>query len=165
MGSISEIVNGSNGIPVLVFIMLVLLGLYWSAKRGLVSFKGKGLSVGKTRENELRIIREQMQAMEYMADASINSLPEELRTGSSYYRAKYVIAKFRDLMEQCIIYNHITKDPIYIRLKQDEAYNIIMKLTDDKFFRTPEFKAYLNDLVKSILETCVDVRETYSKAL
>lgn len=165
MENISEIVNGNNGIPVLVFVALVLMGLYWTAKRGLISFKGKGLSVGQTRENELRIVREQLQAMEGMADASINYLPEELRTGCSYYRAKYVIAKFKDLMEQCIIYNHITKDPMYIKLKQDAAYNIIMKLTDDKFFRAPEFKAYLNDLVKSILETCVDVRETYGRTL
>ena len=165
MENISEIVNGNNGIPVLVFVALVLMGLYWTAKRGLISFKGKGLSVGQTRENELRIVREQLQAMEGMADASINYLPEELRTGCSYYRVKYVIAKFKDLMEQCIIYNHITKDPMYIKLKQDAAYNIIMKLTDDKFFRAPEFKAYLNDLVKSILETCVDVRETYGRTL
>ena len=165
MESISEIVNGNNGIPVLVFIMLVLIGLYWAAKKGLLAFKGKGLSVGQTRENELRIVREQLQAMEGMADASINYLPEALRTNCSYYRARYVVSKFKDLMEQCIIYNHITKDPIYIKLKQDAAYNIIMKLTDDKFFRTPEFRTYLNDLVKSILETCVDVRETYSKTL
>lgn len=165
MEGISEIVNGNNGIPALVFVMLVLIGLYWAAKKGLLAFKGKGLSVGQTRENELRIVREQLQAMEGMADASINYLPEELRTGSSYYRAKYVIAKFKDLMEQCIIYNHITKDPMYIKLKQDAAYNIIMKLTDNGFFRAPGFRTYLDDLVKSILETCVDVRETYGRTL
>lgn len=165
MENISEIVNGSNGIPVLVFVALVLMGLYWTAKRGLISFKGKGLSVGQTRENELRIVREQLQAMEGMADASINHLPEELRSKDSYYRAKYVIGEFKDLMEQCIIYNHITKDPMYIKLKQDAAYNIIMKLTDSEFFRAPGFRAYLDDLVKSILETCVDVRETYGRTL
>ena len=62
-----------------------------------------------------------------------------------------------------IMYNHITDDEEYITLKQETAYSMIMKVTDDDYFKSPEFKKYLYDLVEKIIKRFVKIRKTYSE--
>ena len=62
-----------------------------------------------------------------------------------------------------IMYNHITDDDEYIALKQETAYSMIMKVTDDDYFRSPEFKKYLDELVAKIIKRFVKIRKTYSE--
>lgn len=160
---LATILNGSNGLALIILVALVIGLIYRGIKKGTFSFNGHGVTIGQTRENELRIVREQLQHMERIADATINDIPAHLREGLHYYRAKYVISKFKDFMEVLIIYNHITKDETYVSLKQQEAYALVMKITDDEFFKTEEFKAYMFKLVKDIICSLVDVRLAYSK--
>ena len=98
-----------------------------------------------------------------IADGTIRDLPKKFQEGNSYYRSKYVISKFKDIFETAIMYNHITDDEEYISLKQEIAYSMIMKVTDDDYFRTPEFQKYLNELVEKIIKRFVKIRKTYNR--
>lgn len=162
---LNGILNGQNGLFTLILIAIIVIQVFWFIKKGGISYSGHGLNIGRTRENELRIIREQLQYMESVADATINDIPEELKHGDKYYRSKYVIGKYKDLIERMIIYNHLTKDDVYVKLKSEEAYNIVMKITDDAFFKTEQFKDYMMKLTKQLIYGLVDVRDTYEKMM
>ena len=128
----------------------------------LISFMGHGLNINAA-ENEAKIRRQQSEYLNMIADGTIRDLPKKFQEGNSYYRSKYVISKFKDIFEMAIMYNHITDDEEYIALKQETAYSMIMKVTDDDYFKSPEFKKYLYDLVEKIIKRFVKIRKTYSE--
>ena len=149
--------NGLAGLPVLITLIIILTGITICAKKGIISFNGKGLRIGYS-EKERSIIRKQLQYLNTAADASLQFLPPRLKEGLHYYRAKYIVSKYKDLLEETIIYNHIEDTEDYIELKQEIAYNLIMKLTDDEFFKKDEFKKYIYDLTETIIRRFVKIR-------
>lgn len=160
--AIQNIFTSANANQIIVLILLLALILAIGIKKGIISFNGHGLSVG-IRENEAKIRRQQTEYLNMIADGTIRDLPKKFQEGNSYYRSKYVISKFKDIFETAIMYNHITDDEEYISLKQEIAYSMIMKVTDDDYFRTPEFRKYLNELVEKIIKRFVKIRKTYNR--
>lgn len=162
---ISNIINGGNGKFTLIVVLGVLLGILYLIRNGTVNFNGHGLQVGKTRESELRIVREQLQYMEQILDGTLSKIPEKLRTGDYYYRSRYWWSKLKDYWEKLVVYNHLTTDEVYIRLKQDGTYNIALSVVDDsdEYWSSPEFRGLIYNTVKELIEDLVKVRETYSK--
>ena len=140
-------------------VLLVLIGLItYGVRKGVVSFNGKGLKVG-IQDKERTIIRYQMQFVNAKLDGTVKDIPVRLNEGLHHYRAKYIIGKVKDLFEEMIIYNHISNTEDYISIKQELAYNLVIKLTDDEFFRKPEFKDYMDKLVRDIILKLVTIRE------
>lgn len=149
---------GSSGIPVLVTVLLILVGVFFAVKYGFISFQGKGLRVG-IQDKERTIIRYQMQYINARLDGTIRDIPSRLNEGLHHYRTKYIIGKIKDVFEEMVIYNHIDDSDDYISVKQEIIYNMVINLTDDEFFRKPDFKIYINELVKSIIKKLVVIRE------
>ena len=146
-------------------VLLVLIGLItYGIRKGVISFNGKGLKVG-IQDKERTIIRYQMQYINAVLDGTIKDIPPRLNEGLHHYRTKYIIGKVKDLFEEAIIYNHISGTEDYISIKQELAYNLVIKLTDDDFFKKPAFKDYMYKLVKDIILKLVTIREneTYGK--
>lgn len=162
---ISNIINGGNGKFTLIVVLGVLLGILYLIRNGTVNFNGHGLQVGKTRESELRIVREQLQYMEQIVNGSLSKIPENLRTGEYFYKVKYWWSKLADYMESTIVYNHLTTDEVYIKLKQDGAYNLMLAVVDDEdeYWKSPEFRGLIYNTIGSLIADLVKVRETYSK--
>ncbi len=162
---ISNIINGGNGKFTLVFILIILVSLFYLIKNGTVNFNGHGLQVGKTRESELRIVREQLQYMEQIVNGSLSKIPENLRTGEYFYKVKYWWSKLADACESIIIYNHLTTDEVYIKLKQESFYNLMLAVIDDKdeYWKSPEFRGLIYNTIGGLIADLVKVRETYSK--
>lgn len=160
--AIQNILTSANANQIIVMVLLLAFILAIGIKKGIISFNGHGLSVG-IRENEAKIRRQQTEYLNMIADGTIRDLPKKFQEGNSYYRSKYVIGKFKDIFETAIMYNHITDDEEYISLKQEIAYSMIMKVTEDDYFRTPEFHKYLNELVEKIIKRFVKIRKTYNK--
>ena len=147
----------SGNWAVVVIVLLVLISVIISVKKGWISFQGKGLSVG-IQDKERDIIRSQIQYINTRLDGTIRDLPQSLIEGPKYYRTKYIISKVKDVFEESIIYNHI-KDGIYITLKQEIIYNTILDLTEDEYFKKPEFKEYLYKLVEDLYKRLLDIRD------
>lgn len=161
MDQVSNLINGTNGLFVLGFLLILLIVGTVLIKKGILSFSGHGLSIGGD-EQERKIMRQQSEYLTMIADGTIRDLPKHLVEGPSYYRSKYTISKFKDIFESAIMYNHITDDEEYIQLKQEIAYSMILKVTEDDFFKTSEFKNYLNKLVEKIIKRFVKIRKAYS---
>lgn len=163
MDWLATLVNGANGVFALGFALIVIIVIVYLIKKGILSFEGKGFQVGKVAGTERQIMRMQMQYVNTRLDATIKDVPPHLREGLHYYRTKYIISKVKDLFEETIIYNHISDDEEYILLKQELAYNLVVKLTDDEYFMKPEFKDFMYDLVKEMVKRIVRIRKTYSE--
>ena len=145
-------------IPTLLLIISSIVVLVIGIKKGWFSYKGKGFVIGSD-ENERRIIRQQMEYCHTKCDSLISYLPK----GLDYYRCLYVISRFEDFLQQIIIYNHIKNDTEYIQLKYEMAYSLILKKTENEYFRSEEFKKWFYDLVREIIDRLVTIRQTYTK--
>lgn len=157
---VTNIINGSNGKFVIIFISIVVLFAIIGIKKGFINLNIKGIKIG-ARETELKVLRVQMQTMNTRLDATIKQIPPHLREGLHYYRAKYIISKVKDIFEETLVYNHITDDDLYINLKQELVYNTVLKLTDDEFFTKENFKEYLYKLVEDLIKQFVRIRRQY----
>lgn len=145
-------------IPTLLLIISSIVVLVIGIKKGWFSYRGKGFVIGGD-ENERRIIRQQMEYCHTKCDSLISYLPK----GLDYYRCLYVISRFEDFLQQIIIYNHIKNDTEYIQLKYEMAYSLILKKTENEYFRSDEFKKWFYDLVREIIDRLVTIRQTYTK--
>lgn len=165
MDWLANILNGINGRFTLIIVLFILVQLFISIRRGNISFNRFGLQVGKTRESELRIVREQLQYMEQILNGTLSKVPEELRTGDNFYKAKYWWSKLGDFLEGLIVYNHLTYDETYIKLKQEGAYNLMLTVIDseNEYWKSPEFRGLIYNTMKDLICDLVKVRETYSK--
>lgn len=154
---LANLINGTNGIFALLFGLVALVILVYLVKSGMLNFNAKGLSIS-TREKELDLIRKQLQYVNNRMDATIRDLPVRLTEGLHYYFAKYVISKVKDCFEEAVIYNNM-EEGSYIELKQELIYNVVLKITKDDYFKSPEFKVYLYDLVEKTLQKLIKLRK------
>lgn len=152
------IVTSKAFIPSIIFVIGLVVVAIIGVKQGWFKFKGKGITIGED-ENERRIIRQQMEYCHTKCDSLISYLPK----GLDYYRCLYVISRFEDFLQQIIIYNHIKNDTEYIQLKYEMAYSLILKKTDNEYFRSEEFKKWFYDLVREIIDRLMTIRQTYTK--
>ena len=103
--------------------------------------------------------------MEQILNGTLSKVPEELRTGDNFYKAKYWWSKLGDFLEGLIVYNHLTYDETYIKLKQEGAYNLMLTVIDseNEYWKSPEFRGLIYNTMKDLICDLVKVRETYSK--
>ena len=161
--AIQEVLTSDNfwksviGIGVLVILLAILV------KKGLISFKGHGLNVGTTNEEELSIVRTQIQWCEADCNNMLRELIKKLPEGTSMneYKAKYTIEKVLDELVKIVIFNHIALEPTYIKLKQDLIWSVVSNINPE-----PEWNQ-LEDIVKERVEVAIrtlyETRQYYNK--
>lgn len=152
------IVTSKAFIPSIIFVIGLVVVAIIGVKQGWFKFKGKGITIGED-ENERRIIRQQMEYTHVKCESIISYLPE----GLDHYRSLYVISKYEDFIQNMIIYNHIKNDSEYIQLKYEMAYSLVLKLTENEYFKSDEFKKWFYSLVRDMIDRLVTIRQTYSK--
>ena len=155
---LNSLLTSKAFIPTLLFITASVIVLIIGIKKGWFSYKGKGFVIGAD-ENERRIIRQQMEYLHTKCDSLVAFLPK----GLDHYRSLYVISRFEDFFQSIIIYNHIKNDSEYIQLKYEMAYSLVLKLTENEYFRNEEFKKWFYYLVREIIDRLVAIRQTYTK--
>lgn len=147
----------NNGIWSLLTVVFIFLILCLLVKKGILSFKGHGLTLG-TAESESKIRNMQQLYAKTLFEGTIADIPEECE----YYHKRFVISQCLDEVERMIRENHITDDDTYIETEYQIIYSIILKHTVTDFFRKDEFKTYLYDLIKKLVKQLVKIRKQYS---
>lgn len=146
-----------TGIGALVILLAVL------AKKGLISFKGHGLSIGHTNEEELAIVRTQIQWCEADCNNMLRELTNNLPEGTEMneYKAKYTVEKVLDELVKIVIFNHITLEPTYIKLKQDLIWAVVSSINPEPLWNNLEetIKARVEVAIRTLYET----RQYYKK--
>ena len=142
------------GIGALIILLAVL------AKKGLISFKGKGLKVGNN-DAERTIIRNQIMFVKTEISDFYNRVPNF--EGRDEWRLRYVMEKCLDVLVDAISLNHVTLEPVYVDLKCRAVWDEILQNVNNANVLTDDFKKVVYDEVKHIIEKLIEIREYYNK--
>ena len=144
--------------PAAVVLVVGIFGLlFYMVKKGMLSFKGKGVSLG-TADSEAKIRNMQQLYAKALFEGTVSDLPKECE----YYHKRFVISQCLDEVERMIRENHITDDDTYIETEYQIIYAIVLKYTTIEHFRKQEFKDYLKNLVSKLVVQLVKIRKQYS---
>lgn len=141
------------GIGALVILLAIL------AKKGLISFKGKGLKVGNN-DVERTIIRNQIMFVKTEISDFYGKIP--YFEGRSEWRLRYIMEKCLDVLVDAISLNHVTLDPVYVDLKCRAVWDEVLQNADNASILTDDFKKVVYDEVKHIIEKLIEIREFYN---
>lgn len=146
---------------VCIGVLIILLAII--AKKGLISFKGKGLTIddGKDneRETERAIIRSQMMFVRTEISDFYVKVPEFEERND--WRLKYVIERCQDVFYEAISINHITLEPVYVELKQKAVWNEVIQNSESNYIINEDFKKEVYDETKRILAKLIEIRDYY----
>lgn len=144
--------------PAAIALVVGLFGLlFYMVRKGILSFKGHGVSLG-TADSEAKIRNMQQLYAKALFEGTISDLPKECE----YYHKRFVISQCLDEVERMIRENHITDDDTYVETEYQIIYAIVLKYTVIDYFRKQEFKDYLYDLVSKLVKQLVKIRKQYS---
>lgn len=146
-----------NGIWSLIAVIAIIVIFLIAIKKGILSFRGHGLSIG-TADSEAKIRNMQQLYAKALFEGTISDLPEECE----YYHKRFVISQCLDEVERMIRENHITDDDTYVETEYQIIYAIVLKYTTIDYFRKDGFKDYLHDLVEKLVKQLVKIRKQYS---
>lgn len=142
------------GVGALVILLAILV------KKGLISFKGKGLKVGNS-EVERTIIRNQIMFVKTEISDFYNRIPDF--EGRDEWRLKYIMEKCLDVIVDAVSLNHLTLEPVYVDLKCRAVWDEVLQNADNLNILTDDFKKVVYDETKHIIEKLIEIREYYNK--
>ena len=144
------------GIVALVILFAVLV------KKGLLSFKGHGLKVGVSNEEELAIVRTQIQWCESDCEAMLRDISNRFsETEMNEYKARYTVEKVLDELIKIVIFNHICLEPQYVKLKQDLIWSTVSRINPEPEWN--QLECIVKERVEVAIRTLYEIRMYYSK--
>lgn len=130
-------------------------------KKRLISFKGKGLKVGHSDDEERTIIRNQIMFCKTEISDFYNRIPNF--EGRDEWRLKYIMEKCLDVLVDAVSLNHLTLEPVYVDLKCRAVWDEVLQNVDNTDILKDDFKKVVYDETKYIIEKLIEIREYYSK--
>lgn len=170
MKEAGEVLTSSNGIAIAVIFILAVILLLLLARLGYFSFKGKGLTVGKT-ENEVRstLLKQKEFLLQYCSYLSQSIVSDLVKKGIeiTYINIDYVVEKTVDEWLGWLLVNHITEEDAYIKLKTQQTKLIMLKAigrVNPELLQNEELVNYFNSLcektTKDIIKGMLSVYKT-----
>lgn len=160
MESVATILTSPNAVYVISGIIIIICLLAYFGKKGLISFRGKGLSVGAV-DAERTIVRQQIEYCKTATEIMTNKLIKD-NPKTDEWRIKYICELVYDVYIEAISYNHITKDTFYVDNKFDKIWAIVLRETVTDAFQNEEFKQFIYKECKAVIEKLVDIKEYYN---
>lgn len=158
--AILGILTSGNFLQVVLGIAALIVLFAFLAKKGLISFKGKGLKVGNN-DTERTIIRNQIMFCKTEISDFYNKIPNF--EGRDDWRLKYIMEKCLDVFVDAISLNHITIEPVYMELKCRAVWDEVLQNADNANILSDDFKKVVYDETKLIIEKLIEIREFYNK--
>ena len=157
---LASILNNPNSWKSFIFFFITLITLIVLIKKGIISFKGKGLTVGNN-ETERTIIRNQIMFVNTEISDFYNKIP--FFDGRDEWRLKFIMEKCLDVFVDAISLNHITLEPMYVELKCRAVWDEVLQNADNPNILSDDFKKTIYDESKKIIEKLISIREYYNK--
>ena len=157
---LASILNSPNSWKSFIFFFITLIILIILVKKGIISFKGKGLTVGNN-ETERTIIRNQIMFVNTEISDFYSKIP--FFDGRDEWRLKFIMEKCLDVFVDAISLNHITLEPMYVELKCRAVWDEVLQNSDNPNILSDDFKKTIYDETKKIIEKLIDIREYYNK--
>ena len=148
----------------LLFAAGLIICIIIMIKKGIISFKGKGLTVGNSndeRDIERTIIRSQIQYVKSAVSDFYDDIPDFPERDE--WRLKYICEKIVSVFTDIISFNHISKEKIYTEMKQASIWEVIINNTAASIMTSDEFKDVVYTKTAEILDKLISIREYYKK--
>lgn len=158
--AILGILTSGNFLQIVLGIAALIVLFAFLVKKGLISFKSKGLKVGNN-DTERTIIRNQIMFCKTEISDFYNKIPNF--EGRDDWRLKYIMEKCLDVFVDAISLNHITTEPVYMELKCRAVWDEVLQNADNTNILTEDFKKVVYDETKLIIEKLIEIREFYNK--
>ena len=161
---LASVLTSSNAIPIIIIAVLLVVIIAILAKKGIVSFKGKGLTVGNVndeRDIERTIIRSQIQYVKSAVSDFYDDIPDF--PNRDEWRLKYICERIISVFTNIISFNHISREKIYTEMKQSEIWAVIINNTTSDIMTSDEFKNVVYAKTAEILDKLISIREYYKK--
>ena len=156
--SLKDIFISDNFGSIIIGICALIILLAYLVKKGIFSFKGKGLTVGISNEEELSIVRKQIEFCKIHSENLSNMLLSYFKNDNEWH-IKYVSELIFDMWIKAISFNNITKDSFYIQNK----FEIIWSILSREGLKDETIKKYIKNECKKVVERLVDIKEYYSE--
>ena len=161
---LASVLTSSNAIPIIIIIVLLVVIIAILAKKGIVSFKGKGLTLGNgndERDIERTIIRSQIQYVKSAVSDFYDDIPDF--PNRDEWRLKYICERIISVFTNIISFNHISREKIYTEMKQSEIWAVIINNTASEIMTSDEFKNVVYAKTAEILDKLISIRDYYKK--
>ena len=159
----ASILNNPNSWKSFIFFFITLITLIILVKKGIISFKGKGLTVGNNDERDIErtIIRSQIQYVKSAVSDFYDDIPDF--PNRDEWRLKYICERIISVFTDIISFNHISKEKIYTEMKQASIWAVIINNTAADIMTSDEFKDIVYKKTEEILDKLISIREYYKK--
>lgn len=147
----------SNGWLSLATVILIILILLIAVKMGIISFNGKGIKIGDSKDRIM--IRNQWEYANSTCEAQFTKIRPYCKSDEE---AKYLIARVEDVFQSAIIYNFMEEKEDYVRAKQALVLQAIQKRSSNEHFYTDDFKACCNRFTESLIRDLVRTKRLYN---
>lgn len=158
--ALQSILTSENFLKSVVGIVALVILFAILVKKGLISFKGKGLKVGNS-DTERTIIRNQIMFVKTEISDFYNRIPNF--EGRDEWRLKYIMEKCLDVLIDAVSLNHLTLEPVYVDLKCRAVWDEVLQNSGNTNILTDDFKKVVYDETKHIIEKLIEIREYYNK--
>ena len=158
---LASILNNPNSWKSFIFFFITLIILIILVKKGIISFKGKGLTVGNNDERDIErtIIRSQIQYVKSAVSDFYDDIPDF--PNRDEWRLKYICERIISVFTDIISFNHISKEKIYTEMKQATIWAVIINNTAADIMTSDEFKNIVYAKTEEILDKLISIREYY----
>ena len=146
----------------LLFAAGLIICIIIMIKKGTISFKGKGLTVGNSNDErniERTIIRSQIQYVKSAVSDFYDDIPDF--PNRDEWRLKYICERIVSVFTDFISFNHISKEKIYVQMKQASIWEVIINNTTAGIMTSDEFKDVVYAKTAEILDKLIEIREYY----
>ena len=160
---LASVLNNPNSWKSFIFFFITLITLIILVKKGIISFKGKGLTVGNNDERDIErtIIRSQIQYVKSAVSDFYDDIPDF--PNRDEWRLKYICERIISVFTDIISFNHISKEKIYTEMKQASIWAVIINNTAADIMTSDEFKDVVYAKTEEILDKLISIREYYKK--
>ena len=155
--SLKDIFVSDNFGNIIMGISALIILLAYLVKKGIFSFRGKGLTVGISNEEELSIVRKQIE----FCSADTNNMLRDImkvvpENTENIYKAKYTIERVFDELVKIVVLNHISTDSTYIMLKQELIWSIVSNINPEPSWNNLE--SMVKERVQNAIKTLYEIR-------
>ena len=161
--ALQAVLTSNNFLKAVLGIGALVALLAFLAKKRLISFKGKGLKIGHSDEEERTIIRTQIQWCEADVESMLREIVNNsMEEGDNIYKACYTVEKVLDELVKIVIFNHITLEPQYIKLKQDLIWSTVSKINPEPVW--DKLEPIIRERVENAIRNLYEIRHYYNNS-
>ena len=156
--TIGNVLTSANAKSTLLFLAVCIIGALVLIKSGMLQVHTEAVRLGAA-DRERNIIRQQLDwvRLHLMGLEASLEKPEWYNT----YLGKYVAELVYDEYVNWVTFNHLSKSPAYISIKQDRIVDLVKSTVIREEYKSKDFEDFLRKDTEECILALLQIREVY----